>query len=139
MNTRSEPHLEEKRHTSEVDVNFKDHNDDTPLLLACKKGDIELVKKLIEEKADLNYYNDIKEYDAAVLAYQHKHFDVLALLLSKGYNNIYIFFEVFQENDISMMLKLVDYGYIGEAHLHCLDREKKRRVSKYHFFSCVKK
>ncbi|ORX53796.1 ankyrin [Piromyces finnis] len=49
-------------------VNAKDDNDDTPLIVACKKNDLKKVRELIEHKADVNKRNKKNGYTPLIIA-----------------------------------------------------------------------
>lgn len=60
------------------------------LINACKKGDIELVEKCINKKANINYEDGKMKWTPLVWAACKGHLNIVKLLLSKGAGEQYI-------------------------------------------------
>jgi|GEM_PF-4296144 len=69
-----------------LDKGYKSSNDGETLLSACKFGHYRIVKKLIEEKVDIQYQDQYKQ-NALTLAIQSGNQDIALLLLDKGYKS----------------------------------------------------
>ncbi len=94
------------------------HPNPTPLHLAARDGDIELVKKLISEGADLNalYENMPPVY----FAIKPKHVEVVRLILEAGGTHVVPhrfvlpipkpIFEAYESGDIEILRLLIKYG-----------------------------
>ena len=63
-----------------ININKPIHTHLTPLMLACKSGNIEIVKYLINKNADINYINK-KGMTAIKYASMYKHYNIIKLLL----------------------------------------------------------
>jgi ankyrin repeat protein len=83
---------------------------ETPLTLACQTGNTEIVRSLLEPKnhVDVNYLIPETGKTGLILAAQHNHFDVVALLLNKDGINLDI-----QDRDGETALYRASYhGYL---------------------------
>lgn len=61
------------------DVNLKNKEGETALIVACARGCIESVKALIEHKADLNFHD--KRGNTALHWAVRRHYTIISLLL----------------------------------------------------------
>ena len=59
-------------------------NKETPLFVATKKGDIETVKKLIKEGADVNAKTDRENFTVLHAAVRSGKFDIVKILIDNG-------------------------------------------------------
>ena len=69
-----------------LDKGYKSSNDGETLLWACKFGHYHIVKKLIEEKVDIQYQDQYKQ-NALTLAIQSGNQDIALLLLGHDYKS----------------------------------------------------
>lgn len=78
-----------------TDINSRDENGDTILMIACFNENINIIKLLLENGASVNlkskgkfkYYSD--EYDAVILVRENRlKDDIIDILLNYNYNNI---------------------------------------------------
>jgi len=65
-------------------VNAKDDNGDTPLILACKKNDQKMVRELIEHKADVNKKNKNNGYTPLIIACNEGNEIIVRYLIEHG-------------------------------------------------------
>lgn len=70
-----------------VNVNTKFRYDRMALSFACDRGNIEIVKLLLEAGADLNARDSFYQADAMVWAVSKGHVEIIRLLLEKGGRN----------------------------------------------------
>lgn len=100
-----------------MDINQKDDDGLTPIMVAAKAGQIEIAKYLIKHGANINFYN-FSDENAVLLAVQEKHFDILQLLLeNKARPDIKIeksgmtpLLVAIQNNELPAVKLLVDAG-----------------------------
>ena len=69
-----------------VDINAEYDDGDTALLIACWRGNKEIVELLIENGADVNYETDAYFYTALMRASGQGHAEIACLLLNHGAN-----------------------------------------------------
>lgn len=103
-----------------ININFQDQYGDTPLMSACREGNIEIAKKLIEAKADIHYVNNDRKYGIAEIAYKNQHFDILEMLMQNGSKNCKNIFDSARRNHVSMIVKLSNYGYLSHDEIKIL-------------------
>jgi ankyrin repeat protein len=70
--------------SADVDINAEDDDGDTALLIACWRGNKEIVELLLENGADVNYETDAYFYTALMNASGHGHAEIVRLLLNHG-------------------------------------------------------
>lgn len=68
--------------TTEVDVNYTNNNGSTPLLVACRNGNLDIVRTLLDNGAIVN--NPYSNYSALNNAAISGHIDVVSKLLDIG-------------------------------------------------------
>ena len=67
-----------------ADVNFKNKNNLTPLMIASQKGYLQVINILIKYKADINLSTDQYKTTALMFACDKGHKDAALLLIEKG-------------------------------------------------------
>lgn len=72
------------------DVNEIDSNRNTPLIIACRNNDLDLVKKLIIKKCNINVENNNGDFPLQI-ACSHKNIEMIKLLLNNGADANYKF------------------------------------------------
>jgi len=70
----------------DADINTRDKNGDTALILALWEEQIDVVRLLIERGADTNIRGSDHDYTALMIAIQYKNIDIIRLLLDRGAN-----------------------------------------------------
>ena len=71
--------------STKVDINALDSYGRYPLLISCRKGNLNIIKYLIEHGADPNVHN-INDYTSIMAACHYGHLDVVKLLMEYGAN-----------------------------------------------------
>ena len=66
-----------------ADVNMKDDDGDTPLLIACRNGHMGVVKALLNNEADVNMKDDDRD-TPLLIASRNGHMGIVKALLGKG-------------------------------------------------------
>jgi ankyrin repeat protein len=69
-----------------ANVNATDNGGWTPLFVACLRGHVQVVKELVDHRADLEANNNYKGDTPLHCASQHAHLPVVKALLSRGAN-----------------------------------------------------
>jgi len=98
-----------------IDVNMRDSTDFTCLMFACEHGNLNLISKLIELGADVNYTNS-EGLNAMLLAIVNSEPEVVKLLLKKGFNvksspkNISYITDSAYLNEIDILTSLIQAG-----------------------------
>ena len=118
-----------------VDLNARDYEDHTPLMLAAKEGHSKIVKMLIEAGADIHLYS-VREKSALQIAAKHGKVECLKLLTEAGAvmktND-----EYYEEELDFALMSAVNYGRIEasktliEAGAFDLKKEKSYASSSY--------
>jgi ankyrin repeat protein len=69
-----------------IDINAEDDDGDTALLIACWRGNKEIVELLLANEADVNYETDAYFYTALMTTSGQGHAEIARLLLNHGAN-----------------------------------------------------
>ena len=69
----------------------------TPLMLAAEDGDLEMVELLVESGASLDIVNSV-EVDAAYIAYDNNHFEIVKYLADQGYSGAQALLEQIEDD-----------------------------------------
>jgi ankyrin repeat protein len=69
---------------SNANINAVDANGDTALMRASRDGDIEKVKSLVEQKADVNLFNDKNFHNSLKYAIKGGHLEVVRYLIEEA-------------------------------------------------------
>lgn len=102
---------------TELYINEKDYEYNTPLLYSCCYCDVELVRLLLQNGADINDVNN-NYNDCFVMACQHNNIDVVELLLKeykcnpneKDCDGDTVLILACRDNDIQLAEMLIKYG-----------------------------
>jgi len=70
------------------EIDMRDGNDDTPLMVAASLGNLKIVKLLVDHGADLNAVSKASDYTPLLDALQKGHEEVAKYLIAKGANVI---------------------------------------------------
>ena len=67
-----------------VDINATDNSGDTALIMACSDSDVNVIKKLLDNGANINMKNPLNGNTPLITATAKKYVDVVKLLMESG-------------------------------------------------------
>ena len=100
-----------------ANVNSRTRYDSTPLFFACDRGNLEMVRLLIERGADLNVKDNFYNATALTWAMSKEHHEIVALLVEKGVDVTDALAESVREGDRKLLQLILDKGKLSQAAL----------------------
>lgn len=100
-----------------VNVNSRTRYDSTPLFFACDRGNLEMVRLLIERGADLNVKDNFYNATALTWAMSKEHNEIVALLVEKGVDVTDALTDSVREGDRKLLQLILDKGKVSQAAL----------------------